>query len=1486
MLVKENSTFIKRGDIWRVRDENGQRVDPNGFSGFSTEADAQKAIDTMPAREKTGSAVPDAPFKTSWAELAFKRMLREAVDKGYDKIAWTPGDIQNERYDLSKQVNGIYLKEQDGLRHFSIDGYDEIRGTEEVLGGAFDETGKVVSSKTGDIQGKDLDEVVGKEIAEKMLSVPMKDGKARIDNADLRVGGDGMKGFYDKILPNAVNKLVKKYGGKVGTTKIDTPATATKEDIALLDELGVEGTRKPNAEVWSLDINDKMKGAIEAGLPLFQKGAKKSKQDGPRGFIQFGELRDHFKITLTGRANLSTFVHESWHMIAEIMLDLEARGEASQRQIDDLNRLRKYVGAEEGQVGFTRAQHEKIARSGEAYLMEGRAPSTELRDTFRRFKAWMTFVYKKMANLNVDLDDEVRGVFDRILASDKAIAEARTEIGQAPAPLDQDTLALTDAEYEEYKEAWTKAREKEKEVLDARTMLDAASELKRAWDLEVKKVSERLMKDLEATESHKVWKAILDGDEKISVDSIPAEYKKFAFGLTTDEGGIPLDLMAENMGYDIGIEMLRDINQARSTERDIRRQAVAMVKQAHGHLNPKTLSDAALRAVHDDDSIDVLFSEFRAMAEKADIKVHKGLSARLRGIAEEKVGDLTGRQLQPGKYRRAEINAAKESAAAAARGDVMAAALAKRQQMVSAAMYRATVDQKQKMETRRKKLRPFQGNKRRSVLGKAGDIYLDGIDELLESVNLKKVSARSVQKANRLAALVAHAEAAGQPLILPERLMESLGKVAFDDMTMDDQQALHDSVMNIWHLAKLKNKLKDGKFKRDLHEVLDQMAVKAEETMGADKAQPGNVKTIGEKAKHLINRGRAALVKTEFLFQWLDGQVSGGLMHRLIFQPLVDAGKREYEIMRRFNETLLEPLRNMPKEQKTRWNTKLKFMGENSNGATIIMAALNTGNKGNRKKLIEGRGWDEAAFQAELDAFMTKDDWDMVQLIWREINTLLPEIQRVSKLATGLPAAEVKPDPVVTPFGTYEGGYFPVVYDPERNEQQFRNQESAEGLFTNNFVKPKLGDGFTEARTGYVGPILLDMRVLSSHLSEVVHYVTHYEAIEQANKITSHPKFDAIVSGKFGKQFYRQIKPWLQDIARDQDTPAITKQEPFSAAMKHLRGGVSVASMGYNVFTAFKQLLGVTTALDAISSRYWVQGMAKTFVPGSGMAKNWKFAMESSAELEKLVKDFNRDIKMVNDSFAKKTEGTAWEAFGRHAFTMIGLFQLTVNVAAWQGAYDEALIRDGLTHQEAVNRADSIVRTTQSSGAVKDLAAIQRGSETSRAVSMFYSWFSAVYNRIEDIAKKTNSIKDVPMVARRVGVLLFLTALMEETGREAYDAVKEALGYEDEDDDDDLGFILTVLMKGVDTGIAAVPLVRSFVSVESAFTPKITPLEGFAGNVDRMYGTIAKGVIEGEGPTRSEAKNVARTVSTITKKPFYGFYRVIDEALGETIFDE
>lgn len=151
------------------------------------------------------SKIPDAPFKKNWDELALKRMVRHAAENGYEGISWTPGEAQAARYDLSKQIDHV-----------------KYYGDKKLV--AIDKNNKVILNE--DVSPDKLQDYIGKEAAEKLMKLEPKkvnDAFTRMENsdvrhlknADLKIGGEGMKAFYDKMLVDRANALGKKYGAKV-----------------------------------------------------------------------------------------------------------------------------------------------------------------------------------------------------------------------------------------------------------------------------------------------------------------------------------------------------------------------------------------------------------------------------------------------------------------------------------------------------------------------------------------------------------------------------------------------------------------------------------------------------------------------------------------------------------------------------------------------------------------------------------------------------------------------------------------------------------------------------------------------------------------------------------------------------------------------------------------------------------------------------------------------------------------------------------------------------------------------------------------------------------------------------------------------------------------------------------------------------------------------------------------------------------------------
>lgn len=186
---------------------NGQRVSENLKTKAEAESYASNLNGNFAIREaKNENAVPDFPFKKSWHELAFKKILHLAAENNFDAVTWDTGTIQNERYDLSKQVDSIsYGKNADGTYNLE-----------------FEKDGKTMSDeKLQNLAEKDLPDAIGKEVANKII----ESGKTSdtLTGDDLKIEGAGMKGFYDKILPSFANKFGKKFGARVGTAEIVIP---------------------------------------------------------------------------------------------------------------------------------------------------------------------------------------------------------------------------------------------------------------------------------------------------------------------------------------------------------------------------------------------------------------------------------------------------------------------------------------------------------------------------------------------------------------------------------------------------------------------------------------------------------------------------------------------------------------------------------------------------------------------------------------------------------------------------------------------------------------------------------------------------------------------------------------------------------------------------------------------------------------------------------------------------------------------------------------------------------------------------------------------------------------------------------------------------------------------------------------------------------------------------------------------------------------
>ncbi len=220
--------------------------------------------------------IPAAPFVDStskWVDLGLKRALTEAARGGYDKMVLTPGAEQAARYDLSKHVDKVNLV-PDPSGKFRID--------------AFKDNKKVIEHYAKD--ESEVASVVGKEVADKLFKTRNQHGASTVAGQDLRVGGEGMKNFYDKIVPGQLEKLAKRFdpNAKVGKDSINTGPMSYAEiekahgmepggwsDLDYHEQAHLQRLHKDTyRDVHSIDITPQMRERILKGLPAYKRGGR------------------------------------------------------------------------------------------------------------------------------------------------------------------------------------------------------------------------------------------------------------------------------------------------------------------------------------------------------------------------------------------------------------------------------------------------------------------------------------------------------------------------------------------------------------------------------------------------------------------------------------------------------------------------------------------------------------------------------------------------------------------------------------------------------------------------------------------------------------------------------------------------------------------------------------------------------------------------------------------------------------------------------------------------------------------------------------------------------------------------------------------------------------------------------------------------------------------------------------------------------------
>ena len=217
------------------------------------------------------------------------------------------------------------------------------------------------------------------------------------------------------------------------------------------------------------------------------------------------ELGSKRLIQLFDAANFSTFIHESGHLFLEDLRMLATMDGAPKQVVEDWNTIKEWSGWSDTEGANNTAAHEKFATGFEAYVREGKAPTKVLERIFRRFKEWLSALYKSVTLLGGLPPKEVQDVMARMLATEEDINSYITQQGLDSFERTGLYQSFTEEKQVEWQEKLDRIREKAKEKVLTTYMKELSNTKLEEFEASIPELEEMLQRQL--VEQYPVYQA-------------------------------------------------------------------------------------------------------------------------------------------------------------------------------------------------------------------------------------------------------------------------------------------------------------------------------------------------------------------------------------------------------------------------------------------------------------------------------------------------------------------------------------------------------------------------------------------------------------------------------------------------------------------------------------------------------------------------------------------------------------------------------------------------------------------------------------------------------------------------------------------------------------------------------------------------------------------------------------------------------------------
>lgn len=1139
----------------------------------------------------------------------------------------------------------------------------------------------------------------------------------------------------------------------------------------------------------------------------------------------------------------STFMHESAHYFLEDMFNYVKSGKASDKYLKQWEAVKKFLNIKEDQKELTIEQHEKFAKEFEKYLLTSKFENEEIKSFMEYIKNTMSKIYRKFILGKITLNEDMKRFFDSMIVPENIVSSVVHEESSNDFGIDENSkiaekFKIETANYIMHKlmDYYTSSRQEFLKKEEERIRGEIAKEVE----------------DEPIFNAYDKIKEIIPKEKDVKEFLISKNFNKYE--------KYKLDVIAEIYGFSSREEMIKEILDNPTREEYIEAKLKEEMKKYDDLNNKEKLVEEVKEAFYKSAKMSIIKKEIEFIKSKLKDKelLNKFKenylieSEKYQEIVESKARKYISKlpvneAIRYENLRKYALKMREKSLRYYMKNDFVNALKYKKEEYYYTALSKEAKNVYKEYYLIIKNIKKIIGylkkNKKeqRKIFYNEDNAYQ--VAKLVNRFGFVRNHFTIPVDTIPLAKWVEEMNKVTNVVDISEDLFDETKVKPYTSLTIDELRDVHDAMMNIIHTGKLMNMAYGMVSKLDKQMLKEEMKKSFENIKDKLAKDPKltNKLSIIEKLKEFGNSINLNLATIDSLLYVLDGGERQGAWWRAIYKPINDASDLEAKMIQEAVEKIREIYSVYTKEELISMDKDLIYIDAIKQSLTkneIMAIALNLGTESNKKRLMEGYGWDEGTI-AKITQVLTKKDWDTIQKIWDFIGSYQDDIKSLYKDLTGFTPKMVDPIPVITPYGVYSGGYYPLYKNVKLDARGLKEMQEDRSLLEAPPVwKASTKNSHVKSRYANAKyPVSLDINVFKRHIYQVIHDLTFRKAVMEVNNLLADPEVRGMITKVFGTEGYGIFEDWIKSVAGNNPTPPM---EWFERLFRWARKNAVVSTLFWRFSVMFQQFASFPVVLsydkDITSSKLIKNASSlytKMIVNYEGYQRLRNEVFRKSSYMASRSETFDRDLNtLFSQMFKNKKSLIDFSISG------IAQFDMLVSLPTWLTGYEVGLEKFNGNEEKAIDFADELVRKTQGSGFIKDLPKIMRGSELKRIFTMYYSYMNAMYNLFFVYAMEyrlgvTNTAK---FLGKMLGLWVFPSVLSELLSIRYPDS--------DEDTEDKIKYWFK---KIIAYPMQTIPFLRDIIDMLLDRTLglkgggyRITPLQDMGENLGNLISTIRK----------------------------------------------